>query len=171
MKCVNLLMMFLLVACTKSNNVVPRNDTKSDTIDFKSQIAEYKSLSLDLIKSNKNNASKNEIKSMASNLIEKAKPIMNLFSKKHPQCEKLMNAVINNSTAMTKLSLDVIETNFHQGNALPEAPDECYDAKELIVHPATVLVVINQAKAQLSKENREQIFNEIEEVVSHIDVL
>lgn len=160
MKFLGFFLIALLAACstTKNTNHIIEKD-----------IAKYKQDAANILLKNKNKASTKELRTLSLNLIEQAKPIMNGFKKNHSACTELMNFVIGKSIAMTNLSLSEIEDQFHSGSALPEAPEVCFEAKELIVHPATVAIITNNKK--LSKENREQINDEIEEVLAHIDGL
>ena len=132
-------------------------------------IANYKRKARALVAENKAMASKQKLNSMSMKLIKLASPIMIGFQKKHPQCRELMGLIKKRAMAMTRLSLEQIEVQYHEGSALPKAPDVCYEAKELIVHPATVAILTS--KNTLSKKHRVQIDDEIEEVLAHIDIL
>ena len=139
------------------------------TSNNKTLISDYKSNANELVQLNKANGSKEKINKMSLQLTAQAKPIMTQYKQKHPECSELIDFVIGSASKMTKLSLKEIETQFHAGEALPKSPDDCYDIKELIVHPATVTILTS--KKSLTKEMRTQINDEIEEVLAHIDAI
>ena len=67
---------------------------------------------------------------------------------------------------MLTISVDEIERDYHADGKLPPVKDAaCYHAKDLLVHPATVVVLAtNQTHDQKTKE---QMHHEIEEVLEH----
>lgn len=156
-----ILLMAFLVACS--------HGAKESTNDMKKHIQVYKDSAAELVKLNKANGDKNEINKLSLDLIEKAKPIMLALKTKLPQCSELMDTVISKATLMTTLTLEEIEADYHDGAALPKSPEECYEGKELIIHPATVAILTS--KKRLNKDHRTQIDDEIEEVIAHIDLL
>ncbi|MGB0453835.1 MAG: hypothetical protein ACPGJV_08980 [Bacteriovoracaceae bacterium] len=151
MKFISLIMILALTSCATKNT--------------SSALSEYKEKASTLIKLNKENADAKTLKNLGLELINMAKPIIAEQITKLPKCDKLLNTIIDRSDAMTKMSLEEIEVGYHGGEALPESPVECYDAKELIVHPATVVVLTNKA---LTKTSRDQIHAEIEELLEHL---
>jgi len=153
--------MAFLVACS--------HGAKQNTKEMKEHIQVYKDSAAKLVELNKANGDKKEINKLSLELIEKAKPIMMAIKTKQPQCAELMDTVISKATLMTKLTLEEIEADYHDGAALPKSPEECYEGKELIIHPATVAIITN--KKRLNKDHRTQIDDEIEEVIAHIDLL
>jgi hypothetical protein len=67
-----------------------------------------------------------------------------------------------------------VEKGFHKGDELPpmsEIPEDvrhiCYAAKDALVHPATVVVLVR--KQGLSEDSIEDMIAEIQEVLHHID--
>ncbi len=161
MKSLLLLLLLSIVSCS--------NIAKKTIIINKEDITTYKTSATELLSKNKSKATKEEIKSMSLKLIELARPIMIGFKQEHPECMELMNFVMGRANAMSKLSLEEIEEQFHLGSALPNTDDICLDAKELIVHPATVAIITS--KITLTKDLRTKIDDEIEEVIAHIDLL
>lgn len=101
-------------------------------------------------------------------LVAKGKSLLSLLGKRWPKCSELFDKVVMDAEKMSKLSLDKIEKEYHDGESLPEADDECLNAKELVVHPATVLVLINEKD---TKKTRERMKDEVEEVLSHLGIL
>jgi hypothetical protein len=160
----NLLLPFLILSIVSCSNMAKKttHTNKEDIITYKKNAAELLSL-------NKSKASKVKLNSMSMKLIELARPIMIGFGKEHPECTEMINTVMDRAETMSKLSLEIIEEQYHTGSALPKASDICYEAKELIVHPATVAIITS--KRTLTRKLRTQIDDEIEEVLAHIDML
>jgi hypothetical protein len=113
-------------------------------------------------------ASAKEIERNAMDLIALAKPMIESFISTHKKCNEVLSEVIAQSEKMTTLNLAQIERDYHDAKALPKADDDCYEPKELIVHPATVVIVSRQ---KFNKEGRAQIVDEMEEVLAHLDLL
>lgn len=112
-------------------------------------------------------ATTTEITKLSQSLIDQAVPLLNDFSKKKPECKPVLDFIIKNAGPMQNISLSKIERDFHDGEALPKSEDHCYNAKELIVHPATVVIL---AKKPLNKKSREKMLAEIDEVLAHLDL-
>ncbi len=130
-------------------------------------ITPYKEVAERLVKNNKNGVGPESLKKDAIELVELAKPILMAYSEKNPKCKVLLNHIVSKSSYMQNISLSEIEDKFHDGNGLPKADETCYEPKELIVHPSTVVIL---SKSKLNKESREQINDEIEEVLAHLDI-
>lgn len=130
-------------------------------------LSTYEEVAKRLVENNKKGAKASVLKNDAVELIELAKPILNAYGTKNPTCKTLLNHIVSKSTYMQNISLSEIEDKFHDGNGLPKASETCYEPKELIVHPSTVVIL---SKKKLNKESREQINDEIEEVLAHLDI-
>ncbi len=131
-------------------------------------VDQYKEVAERLIMNNDKGAEPMVLKQDAVELINLAKPILKKYTAKNPQCNELLSHIIAKSTFMQNLTLSEIEDKFHDGNGLPKADETCYEPKELIVHPSTVVIL---SKSKLTTEGREQIKDEIEEVLGHLDIL
>ena len=106
------------------------------------------------------------IEQQAKQLVDLSKPLLADFKAKYPQCSEYLNTLDAAADSMADLPLAEIESGYHSDGLLPALPDaNCYHAKDLLVHPATV-----QAMAKLglkSKEDWQQAEAEIEEVIEH----
>ncbi|MCV2884440.1 hypothetical protein OE749_07015 [Aestuariibacter sp. AA17] len=113
------------------------------------------------------NAPINVIASDAKILVRMAKEdILPAFSKANPVCEEYVQAIIDASDHMQTLSLDQIEKDYHADGKLPAMKDPvCYHAKDMLVHPATVVVMAKTEKD--STAMRESMKHEIDEVIEH----
>lgn len=89
----------------------------------------------------KKNIDKQWVKEESLGLIERARPLLESFAAKYPDCGELIAEVLNNQEKMLQMELPEIERQFHEGEALPESDLRCYNPKELVVHPATVYVL------------------------------
>ena len=110
--------------------------------------------------------------SQAKALIESGSRLIAEIVKQKPHCGEVLNAIVRDKDKMIELSHEEIEHQYHQGAALPKLADpmkqqECYEYKELIVHPATVVVL---SKANDWSENAKiDMQAEIDEVLAHYE--
>ena len=105
------------------------------------------------------------IEKKAKKLVELSKPILRKFSQGHPECSEYLNATLQASDQMLTMSLDTIERDYHSDGALPKASIKCYHAKDLLVHPATVIVLSRQED---SMQIRAEMKAELLEVLEHM---
>jgi len=108
------------------------------------------------------------IEAQAKVLVTKGQDILKELSTRWPMCQRYFSKVVSEAKNMSRLKLNEIEKKFHEGESLLTADDQCVNAKELVVHPATVLVLINKKD---TKKVRNHMKDEIEEVLSHLDIL
>jgi len=136
-----------------------------------SQINLYETKSHNLVKLiNDKSSAKELVIARAKELVEISKPVLMGFQKKYPQCQGYLQTVLDNAQKMQTISLNEIEEKWHEGKALPEDTDSvCMETKELIVHPSTVVILANNDFN--SKKNKEQMSDEINEVIEHMTEL
>ena len=100
------------------------------------------------------------------------------YAKKNPKWAKLMNLVVKNADKMQTMSLDDIEEQWHEGEALKEIGlnfDEiehfgaALSFMDTVLHPATVVIVLNEYKKTRDPELLDQIKDELSEVLKHIE--
>ena len=136
---------------------------------YKSYKPAYKKVASELVAAiNSGKSSKSELIKLSEQTMAKARPILTAFSKENPKCEVLVNFMLKNEQSMKSLTPEKIETDYHDGGALPKFADECHDIKEILVHPATVISLANHRSL---KQSKEQMYDEMEEVLSHLDTL
>ena len=108
-----------------------------------------------------------QIVSNSAELVAGSKEIINLFMTKHPKCTAYLTALNAAADVIPTLPLEEIESGYHEDGKLPKFEDpNCYHAKDLLVHPATV-----QAMATMginSDEMRKSAEYEIVEVIAHL---
>lgn len=111
-----------------------------------------------------------QINQSSAQLVELAKKILPAFSKNNPKCVDYLNTVMAAADSMQSLTLEQIEADYHLDGKLPTLTSgDCYHAKDLLVHPATV-VVMSKTLAD-NKENRRQMAHELTEVIQHLGLV
>lgn len=129
-------------------------------------LAEYKASSQTLLSLIRNKADDSKIATQAANLVSQSTHIISAFQQRFPACNDYLNTLLAAEKVIPTLTIDEIESGYHKDGKLPPLNDtNCYNAKDLLVHPATV-----QAIAQLgieSDEQRQAAELEIMEVLGH----
>lgn len=111
-----------------------------------------------------------KIAKSSTELVNLAKEILPAFIKSKPECKVYLDAVMSAADSMQKLSLDEIEADYHLDGKLPALTSgDCYHAKDLLVHPATVVVMAKTLKD--TRANRKKMSHEIEEVIQHLSLV
>ena len=123
-----------------------------------------------LITSIDNKAASEAIKGLGTQLTQTGLAMIPLLTEKYPACASYFDALKKASQTFASLSLEAIEKDYHQDGKLPKSPDgSCYHGKDLVVHPATVVIM-----AQTGIETEEQKVSarhEIEEVLAHLSAV
>ena len=132
-------------------------------------INNYKNEASKIVKLAKENLNASLLMEQSLNTINAAKLVFNQYAQKKPNCKNLINFVWNNRFKMMNSLPEDLEVNYHEGKALPKHDDECHDIKELVVHPATVYSLAKHSKNL--ENSKEQILDEMEEVLEHLDIL
>lgn len=106
------------------------------------------------------------IEQQAKQLVELSKPLLADFKAKYPQCGEYLDALNAAADTIADLPLAEIESGYHADGKLPALPDaNCYHAKDLLVHPATVQAMAKQGLKSVSDWEKAEA--EIEEVIEH----
>lgn len=115
----------------------------------------------------KNRQDPQTIAMKAEEFLSLARPMVSQAKDSYPTCAPLFDAILKDEAKMKSLALSDIETLYHEGEALPETDDlSCYNVKELIVHPATVVVLAKQRP--FTEEHYAQMVDEMVEVIEHM---
>lgn len=126
---------------------------------------ELKSLE-SLVADQKADAQKIEAQSRV--LVEKGNVLLTRFAEVQKDCAPILKQVVADSEKMQGLDVEKIEKLYHQGEALPKSDkDFCYEAKEFVVHPATVTVLAKTQK--LDNKTRGSMQAEIGELGHHLE--
>lgn len=106
------------------------------------------------------------IEAASAVLVKTSLPIVDQFIVKYPECSEYLGALKKAASVIPTLPLEEIESGYHADGKLPPLKNaQCYHAKDLLVHPATV-----QAMAKIgikTDEQWESAEHEIEEVIEH----
>lgn len=98
----------------------------------------------------------------AHDLIELAQGLLGPFAVDYPPCGPYLRAAMGVLERLDGIDAEAMERLYHADDALPEAPGFCYHAKDLLVHPATVVVLAREGDeravhAQMAAEMREAL--------------
>ena len=151
----------LFVSCASSQN-------SRVFMSQKERVKDYQQFADQIVRQMRDGAVEGEVAEMGRHLITMARPIISNFQATYPDCTPLLETILARSSEITELNLEMVERGYHEGELLPEAPDHCHAAKELIVHPATVVVI---AKRGYLQDGKQKIADEIEEVIEHATLL
>lgn len=83
-------------------------------------------------------------------------------------CSDYLNASLEVVGKMETISEEAIERDYHLDRNLPEGSPECYHVKDLLVHPATIIVLLREAGLE---ERRDDMLHEITENESHLSAV
>ncbi|ATC95907.1 hypothetical protein [Pseudoalteromonas tunicata] len=163
MKTISIIILFgLLSGC--SDPVVPQETVVKQVQE--TQLTQYKTATSALVEQIKANHNTQEIELQAQQLVNLSKGIIDDFLVVYPQCEAYLSALKQAADTIPTLPLADIESGYHADGRLPAFSDpNCYHAKDLLVHPATVQAI---AKLGFNEPHlREQAQNELIEVLAH----
>lgn len=118
------------------------------------------------IKKELNGSDFNRLAVLSSQLTHISTQILPDFIEKQPVCKEYITAAIKAAIPMQTMSLEDIERDYHADGKLPPMKDaSCYHAKDLLVHPATISVIVKTLPD--TSKNREMVAHELEEVLEH----
>ncbi|MCG8378791.1 MAG: hypothetical protein MI865_04860, partial [Proteobacteria bacterium] len=141
---------------------VKRVEVKSDDEREKISIAagllsDYEISAKKLVASlDKESVNADQINTEAKKLLNLSETVIDSARFRLPQCDEYLAKTMTLKDMLDTISNESIEKDYHHDGALPKAPGECYHAKDLFVHPATV-VVLTRDDPTLSKETRSSI--------------
>ena len=111
-----------------------------------------------------------DIRKSAKALTDMGVEIAKAFIKKNKVCEDHVGDAIAAASEMMKISSEEIERDYHHGKKLAKTKNsQCYNAKDLIVHPATNVVLARENGVALTPSVRDEMRKEIIEVKRHLD--
>jgi hypothetical protein len=99
-------------------------------------------------------------------LLTMAASLTPAFIQREPQCSDYLSAALRVRESWTKMDAASIERDYHSDGLLPPMPADgavCYHMKDLIVHPATALVLLTQDPTDFGQARKE-----VEEVIAHL---
>ncbi len=110
------------------------------------------------------------ISEQAKKLLNLSEGVISSAQFRLPQCDAYLAKTMALKNSLQEISHETLEKDYHQDGALPAAPAECYHAKDLFVHPASVIVLIRDDPA-LGNTTKSSIKSEITEILVHTEVV
>ena len=105
------------------------------------------------------------IKDQAVKLFKLGRVLTRYVRSKKPECSEYLSSLLSVNDALLKLSPQEIEAGYHRDGRLPKNPNPtCHHAKDLMVHPATV-IVLNQVTPRVKVE---LMLREVLELKGHL---
>ena len=146
-----------------------------DTAELKDKIrksavllANYEIEARKLVRYAEQSNSKDMISLQAKKLMSLSEVVIDSARFRLPQCDEYLAMSIALKSKLDDISHESLEKDYHHDAALPKAPNECYHAKDLFVHPATVIVLLRD-DPQLKDATKVSIKAEITEVLAHTE--
>ncbi len=133
-------------------------------------LANYEIEAKKLVRMTETGANSQAINTQASQLLDLSEVVIESARFRLPQCDEYLAKSTALRGSLDSISHARLEKDYHHDGALPQAPAECYHAKDLFVHPATVLVLTRDDPA-LNEETKTSIKAEITEVLAHTEVV
>ena len=93
---------------------------------------------------------------------------MDLYITKNPICAEQFAAFKVAAPEARGMTLEQVHAKFHNGVGLPAAPRHCYFGRSQVVHPMMNILRLN---GELTAEVREQVVEDFEEVIEHLEKL
>ncbi|MAW07788.1 MAG: hypothetical protein CME61_05840 [Halobacteriovoraceae bacterium] len=141
----------------------------STAVNYEQEKSDYKNAAVNLVSTiNSISFSKKAVMKQSLNAVEMAKPLIKRYAKKYPKCTILTDFILMKEKEILNSKPEQLESDYHEGNILPEFDSDCHDIKEVVVHPATVYSL---AKYKNLSDSKEQMLDEMEEVLMHLDSL
>lgn len=162
MKKMILLIAVIAISCQKETQ------QPANSIDF----SKYKALA-GLLINGASQPDKKTLQAEALQLISEATLVGGKLKEKFPDCNQKINFALNNVEKMKSLTVEQIEEQYHDKEDEAEHDDhddhedKCQIASEVIIHAVEAFA----ASKTLTKDNRETIKDELEEVLDHISEL
>ncbi len=128
-----------------------------------------------------NNASIDKLIANQEKLIKIGISAMDEYADLYPKVAEVLKVVKSQASTMQKLSLSEMEEQWHEGGFLESKGvdiDEeashghvAYSLMDTVVRPATVIIVLNEYKKKADQKYLDQIKDELNEVLIHLDMI
>jgi hypothetical protein len=123
-----------------------------------------------LVRMTEKGADNLSINAQAMRLLDLSETVIESARFRLPQCDEYLSKSIALRSSLAEISHERLEKDYHHDGALPSAPVECYHAKDLFIHPATVMVLTRDDPA-LGEDTKNSIKLEILEVLAHTELV
>lgn len=128
-----------------------------------------------------NNSSVDKLIANQKTLIKIGISAIDEYADLYPKVAEVLKVVKGQAPMMQKLSLSEIEEQWHKGGYLKSKGvdiDEeathahvAYSLMDTVVHPATVIIVLNEYKKKADQKLLDQVKDELNEVLIHLDMI
>lgn len=140
-------------------------NAKADSNKGQVLLESYSNKAKGLLKDIETDPKSKSVGGTAASLVKQGVTLTEMVLAKEPECDGYLKALLAAAPKLGSMSTEEIETGYHQDGKLPASPkDICHHAKDLIVHPATVLVM-NRSKGEVDVGGMKK---EIVEVLAHL---
>ena len=123
-----------------------------------------------LVRMTEKGADNLSINAQAMRLLDLSETVIESARFRLPQCDEYLSKSIALRSSLAEISHERLEKDYHHDGVLPSAPAECYHAKDLFIHPATVMVLTRDDPA-LGEDTKNSIKLEILEVLAHTELV
>lgn len=115
---------------------------------------------------------------MQEQLISIGQSAIKEYAAKNPSAAKMLNLVNENANKMKTMSMAEIEEQWHEkgylkskgiSGPLLEEKSVTGSLMDTVVHPATAIIALNEYKKTKDKKLLQQVHDELEEVVHHVE--
>ncbi len=103
-----------------------------------------------------------ELEQKARRLADKSAPILDGFSEENPDCTDYLSEAKGLVGMLGNISEGEIRRHYLNGESLPSAPSKCSEPKNLLVRPATMVVMLK------NETSREALTGEIEKLATDV---
>lgn len=97
-------------------------------------------------------------------LLEHAKPIVDLYARNHPACHDQLKRMVELYPEIAKWTPKEIRENIERAKALPEAVG-CYPARDIVAHPAIVRALLQSTTVTSTS----RLVAEMNEAIEHAE--
>ncbi|MCH8475087.1 MAG: hypothetical protein LAT55_07660 [Opitutales bacterium] len=101
-------------------------------------------------------------------LVELSLPVLDAYTEVNPRSRTYLMASKRVMDVLDTISEEAIERDYHDEAILPARPDDggtSYHVKDLLIHPATVLVLLREEGLEA---RRDDMIHEIERNINHV---
>ncbi|NRA64524.1 MAG: hypothetical protein HRU19_08585 [Pseudobacteriovorax sp.] len=113
----------------------------------------------------------NEISKEAVDMVDMSIPILEAFKNVEMDCKVYIDEVLKVASKLSQMPLSKIENDYHADKALPKASPICHHAKDLLVHPATVIALGKASQGVADKAVYAKMRAELVELSTHLAVV
>lgn len=150
----------VVAANEQKNEQASGKEALSTGLSTGDRLDNYKASANRLLERIESNATAPELEQVARSLTDESLPILDTFAEKHPECADYLSQAKAVTGLLGTLTVADMELRYHRDEALPETDSRCRSAKNLLVYPATVVIMLQRQGDQASREAMAATVNE-----------